>query len=102
MIKIRKANESDALEIKEVFHKTWLATYPNELIGITSDDIDEIYKDAYSEEKLASLREKISNIPESSKFFVAENDGKVIGVCRIYLKDDFNQLQAIYTSRISR
>ncbi len=38
-IKITLATKEDALQILQIQQKTWLATYPNEMEGITKDDI---------------------------------------------------------------
>ncbi len=86
----------DARSIQEVFYKTWLLTYPNKETGITKEDVEEHFKDAFTEEKLKIVSDKIKDLPENAKVFVAKIDNKIIGVCRIFIKEDFNQLQAIY------
>lgn len=94
--KIMQATPDDVLGMQEVFYKTWLATYPNEELGITVDDIEDRFKGAFTEEKLAPRRERLVNLPEGEKVFVAKENDKVVGLCRIILHQDKNQLQAIY------
>lgn len=96
MIKIRKATAEDAYEIQNVFYKTWLTTYPDIEYNITKEDIEEHFKNSFTEETLSSLSQKIRDIPKISKMFVAEYENKIIGVCRIFIRENFNQLQAIY------
>lgn len=93
---VRDASRKDAEAIQGVFHKTWLATYPNEEAGITIGDVEDRFKDAYSEEVLAKRREAYENPPEGHRILVAEKDGEVVGICRLVLHHDKNQLQAIY------
>lgn len=90
------AKPDDEEQIQRVFYKTWLSTYPNKECGVTAEDINEHFKDAYSENKIKALYERIKNIPTNSKFFVAQDHDTIVGVCRIFIKEDFNQLQAIY------
>ncbi len=93
---IRLALPDDAKNIQKVFYKTWLETYPNKDLGITREDVEEIYKDRHDENKIKTFKDKILNMPNNSKLLVAEHEDNLIGVCRIFLRDDFNQLQSIY------
>lgn len=93
---IREAKPEDVPDIQEVFHKTWLDTYPNEAEGITRDDIEDRFKNAFSEETLVKRRAQIEKQPEDEKFIVAEVDGRIVGLCRADKKDGQNRLRAIY------
>ena len=95
MIKIVFPKPEDAEGIQNVFYKSWLDTYPNEEIGITIDDVEHWYKDAW-QEKLNKLRSRIINPPENQSLFIAKDGDLVVGVCRIVKHPDKNQLQAIY------
>lgn len=94
-ITITTPHPDDARAVQEVFYKTWLATYPNESVGITVDDIEHWYQDD-REEKLNKLKNRISNPLENQYFFIAKSSDKVVGVCRGYTSEDKNQLHAIY------
>ena len=97
MINIREVTEEDAEQVENVFYKTWLKTYPNKDVGITEDDIHEMFKNSFSKENLDKRKEGLKKLPINCKFFVAEEkDTKIVGVCRIYNKEDYNQLQSIY------
>jgi hypothetical protein len=93
-IKISQATPEDVCGVAEVFYKTWLATYPNEELGITTEDIDDRYKEAFTEAGLAKRAERIAHPSENASFFIAKEDDKVIGVCNILRHPDRNQLQA--------
>lgn len=96
MTTVRRAEHKDAEGIQNVFRTTWLATYPNEKAGITTEDIEVKFADAYSDKTLARVREYIASLPENSHTLVAEDNGMIVGVCRIYIRETYNQLQAIY------
>lgn len=86
----------DARGSIEVQYKAWLATYPNEKAGITVDDIEDRYKDAFEGEKLAR-REKIIVSPEPhEKMLVAKDGERVVGYCYAMKNNEKNQLLAIY------
>ncbi len=95
-IEIATATPEDERGMAEVFYKTWLDTYPNEEAGITVDDIEDRYKDAFTEESLRKGRERTTNLPEGENLILAKEDVKVIGVCRAIRHSDYNQIQAIY------
>jgi ribosomal protein S18 acetylase RimI-like enzyme len=86
----------DVLGIINVFYKTWLATYPNEELGITIEDIEHKYKDRLSEENVAKRAKRIAEPPVNEQLLVAKINNKVIGVCRGIIHENANQLQAIY------
>jgi ribosomal protein S18 acetylase RimI-like enzyme len=90
-IKIQKAEVGDALGIREVFYKTWLATYPNEEFGITVTDIKDLWKDKGKESG-----NRIRNAPDNELFLTAKNGGEIVGVCCAVRYSDRNNLQAIY------
>jgi ribosomal protein S18 acetylase RimI-like enzyme len=95
-IKIVQPTLEDARGTIEVQYKAWLTTYPNEKLGITIDDIEHRYKDAFSGERLKK-REKIITDPEpNEKYIIAKDGDKVVGMCYVIIQENKNQLQAIY------
>lgn len=95
-IKILPATPEDARGVAELFYKTWLATYPNEKAGITVDDVEDRFKNAFTEESLAKRAERMSQLKENETFFLAKEGDKVVGACNVVRHPDKNQLQAIY------
>jgi len=96
LIKIVEAIPDDAKGITTVLYKTWLDTYPNEEIGITKEDVEDSYKDAFTDEKIKSQKERIANTPENQRLLVAKNGTDVIGIATMIRNDDNNQLRTIY------
>lgn len=96
MITVKKPNPEDARAIQEVLYQTWLDTYPNKEIGITEEDIKVHFKKSLSPEMLEKRRLGILNPPPNQVLLVAKDSDKVVGVCRIVLRENINQLQAIY------
>ena len=86
----------DVLDIQTVFYKTWLATYPNKEAGITLEDIEDKFKDAFSEETLQKRRESMSKYPDNVQVLVARDGDKVVGISRSVKRNEVNQLQTIY------
>lgn len=95
-IKIAPATPEDVRGATEVYYKTWLATFPNEEAGITVDDIEHNFKDAFTDEGLAKRTERMVHPAEGNSFFLAKEGDKVIGVCTVASLAGKNQLQSIY------
>jgi ribosomal protein S18 acetylase RimI-like enzyme len=94
-IKISIAMSNDREQIGEVFDKVWLTTYPNKEYGITIDDILDHIEKRHQRIK-ESKEDRIKNPPKGETLLVAKDGEKVVGVCRVVVKEDRNQLQAIY------
>ena len=95
-IKILKAIPEDALGITTVLYKTWLDTYPNEKIGITKEDVEESYKDHFTEERVKKQQENIANAPANQLRLVAKSGDQIVGVSTMIRNEDNNQLRTIY------
>lgn len=95
-IVIKKAEKEDAEGIQNVFYSTWMETYPNETAGITREDIEVFFKDSMTDSGIQKRVEDIEKIPNNCLFLVAKDSGRVVGICRVYVRDVVNQLQAIY------
>lgn len=86
----------DARAVAEVFYKTWLATYPNEEHGVSVEDIEERYKDAFTEESIGKRAERIENPKDGEATLVARDGESVVGVCNVSQDEKSNHLNAIY------
>ena len=93
---ITSATSDDALGIQEVFYKTWLDTYPNNEAGITVEDIEDMFKNAFTEETIQKRKEQIRNPKDGVIMLIAKDGSKVVGLCVLVKREDKNQLQAIY------
>lgn len=95
-IRIVEPDIKDARVTIEVQYKTWLDTYPNEKVGISVDDIEDRYKNAFDAEKI-KRREQIIVKPEpNEKFIIVKDEDKVVGVCFGVIYENKNQLRMIY------
>ena len=90
-ITIQKATPDDAQGIGEVFYKTWLATYPNEEIGLTEDDVEFKFKDRHLADG-----SKYANIPDNQSVLTAKDGDLVVGICRLVKHEEMNELTVIY------
>ncbi len=95
-ITVVAAKPDDALGITTVLYKTWLATYPNEESGITTQDIEDSYKDAFTEVKIQGLQKKIASSPPNEKRLVAKHGEIIVGVATITVGKDANEIKTIY------
>jgi ribosomal protein S18 acetylase RimI-like enzyme len=96
MLTIRNISPEDAKTVDQIYYRNWLTVYPNEVLGITREDIHEIYKDIETESEIMRMQNLIRSLPKKVKYLVAESDGNVVGLCRSIVFDDFNELQAMY------
>lgn len=95
-MKIVKPTVEDVIGSIEVQYKAWLATYPNEEVGVTIDDIEDRYKSAFTGERFEKRKRLITNPEPNEKFILAKNGEKVVGMCYGEVLEDRNQLRAIY------
>ncbi len=95
-IRVLIASPDDTHGIHDVFYKTWLDTYPNEEANITLEDVEYWCKDYFTEENLQKTRDSLVNPQNEKTFLVAKDGDMVVGVCRIIIRSDKNQLRAIY------
>ena len=95
-ITIRKAAPEDTDSMYRVYHESWMATYPNKELGITETDIEEyipkILSDSEREKRMIFIRD----MPDNRCNFVAECDGRIVGVCGGVKADMSAQLKSIY------
>lgn len=96
MITIQKPTKEDVKSIQQVFYETWLETYPNKEAGVTAEDVEEKFKDRFSEKFIQKRTEAISNISKNQLFLVAKDEDVVIGVCKAEKRESVNELSAIY------
>lgn len=101
-VKIEKAEPTDAADISRVSRKTWQATYPNEELGITVEDIRERTegKDGeLIEQKIEQWRNTIESSGENHDVFVARVDDEIVGFINPKIgKNGKRRLGAIYVS----
>ena len=86
----------DVWGIQDVYYKSWLATYPNNKYGITVDDIEHRFRDRFTQETIDKRKQAILNPDPNFKIFIAKDNDKVVGVCRVELLPEKNQLRTIY------
>lgn len=91
---IRKATPQDAHVIGKIYHQSWLATYPNEEVGISVQDIVNLNLD--SEENAKERALKLANPGSKSHRYVAEIDGTVVGHCGFEIHPTHGYLRSIY------
>ena len=95
-IAISKIKPEDALGVREVLRDAWIATYPNKDLGISEADIADSYKDLFTEESNRQYQERIKNFPDNIQTFVAKDGDRIVGVCRVILEKDSNELKMLY------
>ena len=95
-IKILDAVPEDALGMTTVFYKAWLKAYPNEEAGVTMDDIEDSYKDSFTEEGIGKMQEKLKQPRIKEKRLVAKEGDLIVGTATMVRNEENNQLRTIY------
>lgn len=95
-IVIRDAKPEDVLGINTVLYKAWLETYPNEEAGVTPEDIEDSYKDHFTEESILKRQESMRRVPANQKRVVAASGNAIVGAATMIRKESFNQLMTMY------
>lgn len=89
---IKEAQMSDAAAIDAVAKEGWLATYPNEQLGITREDI--LKMNWGSPDRIQRWKNRIGS--GWNKIFVLQKEGRVIGFCYAEEGERENYLRALY------
>ena len=95
-VSISAPTREDAAGIQDLFYKTWLATYPNTEFGITEADVHEHFKNTSTPESLSKVAEHITAGMPNRLILVVKDDDNVTGIVRAFIRENINQLQAIY------
>jgi len=93
-ITIGKPVLGEEQDIVEVIKKTWLSTYPNKKYKINRKDI--LSRDFDSAKKINRWSRLIKNNEKSKYLCVAKHENKIVGVCLVSKKKNFNELNVIY------
>ena len=94
---IQDAIPDDDDGIRYVQHQTWLATYPNEELGITREDINArfVNVDRATLSRRITNKQRINTDP-SQHIWIAKEEQNIVGFC-IAIKETFSgHVQAIY------
>jgi ribosomal protein S18 acetylase RimI-like enzyme len=94
-IEILDATPEDVEGILDVQKETWLATYPNEELGITKEEIESRF--ANTQERIERWNKILEQQGENSHTWVAKESQNVIGFSSANRKEE-HRLQAIYVS----
>lgn len=93
---IRKQTTEDIVPAQKMLYASWLETYPNKDLGITKEDIHEMFKDSLNEENINRRKERLEKMGENQKIiYVAQEEDAIIGVAFLEIKEK-NKLRAIY------
>jgi ribosomal protein S18 acetylase RimI-like enzyme len=95
-ISITKVTPEDAEAVRQIHYETWLQTYPNEELGITPEDIEELFVDRFTEEFLAKQRKKFAGLSDNQTFVIAKEGGKAVGFCHIVHSEGEGRVRAFY------
>lgn len=96
---IERAVSADTEAVVEVLRKTWFATYPNEKIGITHEDIRQRIEGEHGEripQNLERWRRTIETTDGTRVVYVARVGGKVVGLAAPSLVDGQRNVGALY------
>ncbi len=95
MIEICSPKERDVPGIQQVVYRAWLATFPNDEYGITKDDIEDRFKDEFTDEARAKRWENIQR-ESNGRMFLAKVAAEVVGVMVVARLPEGNSLRYVY------
>ncbi|QBD74612.1 N-acetyltransferase [Ktedonosporobacter rubrisoli] len=96
-ILIRDAVPDDNEAARSVQKQTWLATYPNEELGISREDIAAHFTNISPEaRRRRELRKYRINTDPLTHLWVACKEDKIIGFCLATKEDGIHLVQALY------
>lgn len=96
-VKITVAFPSDVYGIRAVQKATWLATYPNEVLGITREDIVSRFADDETPQGKQRMEERKARLLDPNTHTSVAKDGDtVIGFCMAQREGKSGRLGAIY------
>ena len=95
-IKVEIASPEDVEGIINVQDETWIATYPNEELGITRADVIS-HVESRRDKARENWRKRIEEKEGVRRIWVAKNEtGGIVGFCLATKNETENQIQAIY------
>ena len=93
-MKVSDALPEDAESLLQINKETWLATYPNEELNITREDIEAKFKDMNS--RLERWKNNLERQSPTSHFWKAEDSGRNIGYAAAKKESGKHELTSIY------
>ena len=91
---VREGSPADAEAVARVRKESWLATYPNEELGIAREQI--AAKDFDSDEAIEQIRGWLTREHPGQRVWVAQADGAVVGFCAAMRGDSEHRIGATY------
>ncbi len=95
-VKIEQETVEDFDGVQNVWHKTWLATYPSSEVGVSIEDINKYFLNAFPPERIERLKSEVRKPKEGVFNYVAKINGKVVGHFVFILDEKCDQLESIY------
>lgn len=63
---------------------------------MTVEDIEDSYKDEFTEEKIENLKQIIRDVPQTTKRLVAKVGDEIVGACTLVKRDEYNHVRTLY------
>ncbi len=95
-VTFRVPTGTDVDAVYAVYHHTWLATYPNEVLGITLNDIHAYIPEKISDEQRSKQAAVYTHVPEDTFIMIALVNGNVVGVCNGKRSEESTHLKSLY------
>ncbi len=98
-VEVEKAKPEDAAEVFDLQRKTWLATYPNDELGISYEDIRKRLEGENGElipQKVERWKAGIESSGKRRETFIVRDSGKIIGFVAPGIMNEQRRIGAIY------
>jgi N-acetylglutamate synthase-like GNAT family acetyltransferase len=81
--------------MNEFIKQSWYATYMTPEIGVTKEDIDEIYRTSEMGQ-IEAFRKRAESPSESDVTLIAKEDDRVVGIIRFVVFDNHIRIHTLY------
>jgi ribosomal protein S18 acetylase RimI-like enzyme len=95
MIRILRPSKEDSIDINELIKSSWLETYTVPKIGVTREDVDQMYE-KYSAGQIKALNDRAINPQADDISLVAKENNKVMGYIRFKILSEEIELRTLY------
>lgn len=95
MITISKPVPEDATGMNEVIKLSWYKTYVVPEVGITKEDVDQMYAESETQQ-IEVFKKRALNPKDGDITLVAKMEGKIVGVVRLVTFDDHFRVRTFY------
>lgn len=91
---VTSARTQDAERLEHIQRESWMATYPNDDISLTKEDLKKKFDN--TERRVLRWKDRLETPQEGSQVFVVKERDLIVGFCIVQKGDVANHVDALY------